>query len=70
MWLPAIIWRREWLPRPLFETALYLAAALYLTNLLFGWNYESRNFVPALVLMLVAALSIANRWLLGCERQT
>ncbi len=61
MWLPLVIWRREWLPRSLFWTALYFSAAIYLTNLCFGWNYESRNFVPVLVVLLVCTLVIVNR---------
>ena len=48
MWLPLIIWRRQMLPRSCLH-GLYLAAAFYLTNLCFGWNYESRNFVPVLI---------------------
>jgi hypothetical protein len=61
MWLPLIVWRRKMLPRSLFWTALYLAAAFYLTNLCFGWNYESRNFVPALIFLLVCTMLIVNR---------
>ena len=61
MWLPLIVWRRKMLPRSLFWTALYLAAAFYLANLCFGWNYESRNFVPALIFLLVCTMLIVNR---------
>jgi hypothetical protein len=61
MWLPLIILRREFLPRSLFWTALYFAAAIYLTNLFFSWNYESRNFVPVLVVLLVCTMIIVNR---------
>jgi len=61
MWLPLIIWQRKLLPAALFWTALYLAAAFYLTNLCFGWNYESRNFVPALIFLLVCTMMIVNR---------
>jgi hypothetical protein len=61
VWLPLIVWQRKMLPRSLFRTALYLAAAFYLTNLCFGWNYESRNFVPALIFLLVCTLVIVNR---------
>ena len=61
MWLPLIVWRRKMLPRSLFWTALYLAVAFYLTNLCFGWNYESRNFVPALIFLLVCTMLIVNR---------
>ena len=58
MWLPLIVWKRALLPPWLFRTALYVAAALYLTNLCFGWNYESRNFVPGLVLLVVCTVRI------------
>lgn len=58
MWLPQIVWKRALLPPGLFRTTLYVAAALYLTNLCFGWNYESRNFVPGLVLLLVCTVRI------------
>jgi hypothetical protein len=61
MWLPLIIWRRKLLPPPLFWTAIYFSAAIYLTNLCFGWNQESRNFVPALVVLVVCTLLIVNR---------
>ena len=61
MWLPLIIRQRKLLTPPLFRTALYLAIAFYLVNLCFGWNYESRNFVPALVFLLVCTLVIVNR---------
>jgi hypothetical protein len=61
IWLPLIIWKRRLLPAPLFRTALYLAAAFYLTNLCFSWNHESRNFVPPLIVLLVCTLLIVNR---------
>ncbi|HUA39269.1 MAG TPA: hypothetical protein VMA35_12830 [Candidatus Sulfopaludibacter sp.] len=61
MWLPLILWQRKSLSRPLFWTALYLATAFYLTNLCFGWNYESRNFIPILVFLLVCTMIILNR---------
>jgi hypothetical protein len=61
MWLPLIVWRWKLLPPSLCWTALYLAAAFYITNLCFGWNYESRNFVPALIVLLVCTIIIVNR---------
>jgi hypothetical protein len=61
MWLPLIVWRRKLLPPSLFWTALYLAGAFYLANLCFGWNYESRNFVPAMIFLLVCTMMIVNR---------
>jgi hypothetical protein len=60
MWLPLVAWRRRLLPPALFRTSLYLAAALYVTNLCFGWNYESRNFVPGLVVLLVCTVFIVT----------
>jgi hypothetical protein len=60
MWLPVVVMGRKRLPRSLFWTTIYLAAGIYGSNLCFGWNYESRNFVPVLILMLVCSLVIAN----------
>jgi hypothetical protein len=62
MWLPLIIWQRRRLPVSLFWTSLYLAAGLYATNLCFGWNYESRNFIPGLVLLLISTMIILDGW--------
>jgi len=62
MWLPLILWQRRRLPAPLFWTSLYLAAGLYFTNLCFGWNYESRNFIPGLVLLLICTMIILVDW--------
>jgi hypothetical protein len=39
---------------------IYLAAVIYITNLLFSWNTESRNFIPALVLLMVRTMIIIN----------
>jgi len=63
MWLPLIITQRRFLPVSLFWTSLYFAAALYATNTCFGWNYESRNFVPGLVLLLICTMIIIPPWL-------
>jgi hypothetical protein len=60
MLLPFIVWRRRLLPLSLFWTTLYLAAVIYITNLLFSWNTESRNFIPALVLLMVCMMIIIN----------
>ncbi len=62
MWLPLILWQRRRLPAPLFWTSLYLAAGLYATNLCFGWNHESRNFIPGLVLLLISTMIILDGW--------
>ena len=61
MWLPLIVWQRKLLPAAWFWTALYLVATFYLTNLCFSWNYESRNFIPALIFLVVCTLIIINR---------
>lgn len=61
MWWPLIIWRRHWLERSLFRTAIYFAVVIYVVNLLFGWNYESRNFIPPFVLLVVCTLVVLNR---------
>jgi hypothetical protein len=61
MWIPVLIFYRKFLSRSLFYTAIYLAVSFYLTNLCFGWNYESRNFVPALCMLLISTVSIFSR---------
>jgi hypothetical protein len=63
MWLPLILWRRRWLPAPLFWSSIYFSLAMYLVNLFFGWNYESRNFIPALIVLVVCTVIIVNRFL-------
>ncbi len=62
MWLPLIVWQRRRLSSSLFWTSLYLAAGLYAVNLCFGWNYESRNFMPGLVLLLICTMIILVDW--------
>ncbi len=62
MWLPLIIWQRQRPPASLFWTSIYLAAGLYFTNLCFGWNYESRNFIPGLILLLICTAIILTDW--------
>jgi hypothetical protein len=63
MWLPLIVLQRRRLPASLFWTAIYLTAGLYLSNLCFGWNYESRNFIPGLVLLLICTMIILVDWM-------
>ena len=63
MWIPFVVWRRATISRPLFYTAIYVSLAIYVTNLFFGWNYESRNFVPGLVALVVAAVAGVNAML-------
>jgi hypothetical protein len=62
MWLPLILIHRRRLPDSLFWTSLYLAAGLYATNTWCGWNYESRNFVPGLILLLICTMVILREW--------
>ncbi|MDD5064234.1 MAG: hypothetical protein PHQ35_05675 [Phycisphaerae bacterium] len=61
MWIPILIFYRKYLSRSLFYTSIYLAVSFYLTNLCFGWNTESRNFVPALCMLLISTVSIFNQ---------
>jgi hypothetical protein len=61
MWIPILIFYRKFLSRSLFYTTIYLAAFFYLTNLCFGWNSESRNFIPALCMLLISTVSIFNQ---------
>jgi hypothetical protein len=61
MWIGVLIFYRKFISRPLFYTTLYLAAAIYLTNLCFGWNYESRNFIPAFCMIIVSTIFVFNR---------
>jgi len=60
MWFPLIIARRRMLTRSLFCTGLYVSVAIYLTSLCFSWNYESRNFIPAFVVLITATIVIIN----------
>lgn len=61
MWIPILIFYRKFLSRSLFYTTIYLAVFFYLTNLCFGWNHESRNFIPALCMLLISTVSIFNQ---------
>jgi len=61
MWVPILIWKRKFLSCSLFYTSIYLAVSIYLTNLCFGWNYESRNFIPALSMLLVSTAVVFNQ---------
>lgn len=61
MWIPILIFYRKFLSRSLFYTTIYLAVSFYLTNLCFGWNSESRNFIPALCMLLISTVSIFNQ---------
>jgi hypothetical protein len=63
MWWPLLIWQRRRLPPSLLWTSLYLAIALFATNTMFGWNHESRNFVPGLVLLLIGTMMILIDWM-------
>jgi hypothetical protein len=61
MWIGILILYRKFISRSLFYTAMYLSVFIYLTNLCFGWNYESRNFIPALCMFLISTVSIFNQ---------
>jgi hypothetical protein len=60
IWIPIVVLFRKLLPRPLFFTTIYLAISIYLTNLCFGWNYESRNFIPAWGMLAISTVSILS----------
>jgi hypothetical protein len=61
IWLGILILYRKFIFRSLFYTAIYLSVFIYLTNLCFGWNYESRNFIPAFGVLAIAAVRIFNQ---------
>ena len=61
IWLGILILYRKFISRSLFYTAIYLSVFIYLTNLCFGWNYESRNFIPAFGVLAIAAVSIFSQ---------
>jgi hypothetical protein len=63
MWMPLVIWQRHRLPKSLFWAGLYFAVMLFATNTVFGWNHESRNFIPGLVLLLICTLIIVVDWM-------
>jgi hypothetical protein len=65
MWWPLLIWQRRRLPASLFWTSLYFSASLLAVNTVFGWNYESRNFIPAFVLLLTGTMIILTDWIAG-----
>jgi hypothetical protein len=58
LWIPIVVLYRRFISRPLFCTTIYLAVSIYLTNLCFGWNFESRNFIPAFCLLAISMISI------------
>jgi len=62
MWLPVVIWGRRRLPVPLFWTCIYFTTTLYISNLIFAWNYESRNFVPGLVVLVICTFVVLKDW--------
>jgi hypothetical protein len=61
IWIPILIFYRKFLSRSLFYTTIYLAVSIYLTNLCFGWNSESRNFIPALCMLLISTVRIFDQ---------
>jgi hypothetical protein len=56
VFLPAIAWRWRTIPRVLKALCLTLTPLLLLSNLCFGWMYESRNYMPLVPLLATMAL--------------
>jgi hypothetical protein len=56
-WFPAIFALRRAIPGGLASVAIYLALAVFGTNLLFGWNFESRNFIPVTAVLATAVIA-------------
>ena len=54
--LPLIAWRWRRLDPRLKVMCLTLTPLLLLSNLCFGWMYESRNYMPLVPLLATAAL--------------
>jgi hypothetical protein len=57
--VPLIVWGWQRLDRRLKVMCLTLTPLLLLSNLCFGWLYESRNYMPLVPLLATAALSAA-----------
>ncbi|MFC1496059.1 hypothetical protein ACFL52_01440 [Candidatus Margulisiibacteriota bacterium] len=61
LWQGIIIYFRKKIPQGVFYAALFLSISIFVTNSFFGWNYESRNFVPALIFLLPVAISALDQ---------
>ena len=56
--LPPLVWRWRRIDPRLRTACVTLAPLLLLSNLCFGWLYESRNYVPLVPLLATAALPV------------
>ena len=56
--LPPLIWRWRRIDPRLRTACVTLTPLLLLSNLCFGWMYESRNYVPLVPLLATAALPV------------
>jgi hypothetical protein len=61
IFLPMIIWRWRQAEWPLKALFLTLVPLLFASQLLFGWLYESRNYVPLLPVLTTLALTPARK---------
>jgi hypothetical protein len=56
--LPALVWRWRRIDPRLRAACVTLTPLLLLSNLCFGWMYESRNYMPLVPLLATAALPV------------
>ncbi len=56
--LPPLLWRWRRIDRRLRTACVTLTPLLLLSNLCFGWMYESRNYMPLVPLLATAALPV------------
>jgi len=51
VWIPFFIlmFYNKFISRNLFYSCAYISFSIYITNTLFGWNHESRNFIPGFI---------------------
>jgi hypothetical protein len=61
IFLPPVVWGWRRLDGRLRALCLTLVPLLLISNLCFGWMYESRNYVPLVPLLATAALAAVRR---------
>jgi hypothetical protein len=59
--LPLIAWRWQHIPAHLRALFLVVTPLLLLSNICFGWLYESRNYMPLVPLLATMAMPPARR---------
>jgi hypothetical protein len=69
IFLPFIVWRWRQAEWPLKALFLTLVPLIFASQLLYGWLYESRNYVPLLPVLTTLALSPARKSKLGRVRE-